>query len=59
MEAETLAGLDLVDYVNQKQSLFKTKLSPYMAHFPESVKSRLMGVMMIEVPEEDRVRLEG
>ena len=52
-ELEALSGLDLVNYINQKQNLWTTKLSPKFAHFTDSVKSRLMGVKMIEVPAED------
>ncbi|CAI4222932.1 unnamed protein product [Auanema sp. JU1783] len=51
---EHLSGQALVDYVNQHQSHFKTKLSTRFSGMDKGVKGHIMGALMIEVPAEDR-----
>lgn len=43
-DAETLAGQELVDYVNRKQDLWTARLNPKFSRLDENVKWGLMGV---------------
>ncbi|RCN34559.1 papain family cysteine protease [Ancylostoma caninum] len=54
-EAELLTGLELVEYVNKAQNLFKTSLSPRFAQYPDEIKKRLMGAKHVAIPDEFRV----
>ncbi|CAD6192882.1 unnamed protein product [Caenorhabditis auriculariae] len=55
VEAQKLEGLELINYVNSKQSLFTVKLSDHFAHYPDLIKKQLMGVKNTQVSDLDRM----
>lgn len=54
-EAQELEGQALIDYVNSKQTLFKSGTNSYLKKYPNAIRKQLMGSKMVEVPAIERL----